>query len=423
MKNAKPSDRPVVPHALRGPGRESTPVPSGIRPHLETATLEQLLALSLDLPIEKGAAGVARFALDRLQVLLADFALGICIADPNAGEQIVESRVPAGFAPATTHDPSRLFTSLACERVISLGNALTGSTFHIASDDPPRLDEHSTELLVALRVVSIIEIGVRRARAMEEAIQSSNELRRLQAQVIQAEKLASLGQIVAGVVHELNNPLTSIIAYSDYLKKRLETSLPPGDELERVRRIGDAAQRILRFSRDLVAYARPTSDIPGPVYLADVIEKAIVFCEHEFEKVSVSVQRCLDEDLPPVRGISGQLTQVFVNLFTNAAHAMNDGGGSLVVTASLGESPEWVRVEISDDGVGICEEHLDQVFEPFFTTKTEGRGTGLGLSIVRDIVTAHGGALVVTSEMGRGSSFELTLPAAARPPSSSPPEK
>ncbi len=176
-----------------------------------------------------------------------------------------------------------------------------------------------------------------------------------------------------------------------------------------------------KFSRDLVAYARPADDVPGPVVLHEVIDKALVFCEHEFAQSEVRVQRELAESLPLVRGIGGQLTQVFVNLFTNAAHAMSTCGGCLSVRTSVGDGPEWVLVEVKDDGAGIEAQNMAQIWEPFFTTKTEGRGTGLGLAIVREIVTAHGGSLTVTSLPERGSVFSLTLPVAPRPPTSRPP--
>jgi two-component system NtrC family sensor kinase len=242
--------------------------------------------------------------------------------------------------------------------------------------------------------------------------------------VIQNEKLASLGQIVAGVVHELNNPLTSIIAYSDYLKRKAHARAPYADfedDLERLRRIGEAAARILNFSRDLVAYARPSADVPGTVQMQDIVEKALIFCEHEFNGANIQVYRNFDARLPPVRGMAGQLTQVFVNLFTNAAHAMRPGGGELSIRMDTNPKQHTLTVAIADTGTGIDEHDMPQIFEPFFTTKTEGRGTGLGLSIVRGIMDAHGGTIEASSVLGEGTVFTLTLPLAAVVPSLMPP--
>jgi signal transduction histidine kinase len=230
--------------------------------------------------------------------------------------------------------------------------------------------------------------------------------------MIQAEKLASLGQIVAGIVHELNNPLTSILAYADYLARKRRARAHDADledDLERLRRIEEAASRILKFSRDLVAYARPSAEIPGPVSLSDVIGKALGFCEHEFNRIRI--ERLVAEDLPPIRGVSGSLIQVFVNLFTNAAHAMSEGG-RLRIRARVEPAARAVLVDIEDEGLGIEPENVSLIFEPFFTTKTEGRGTGLGLSIVRGIVDTHGGTIAVRSVPGRGTVFTLTLPLA-----------
>ena len=265
---------------------------------------------------------------------------------------------------------------------------------------------------------------IEHARDYHQVMRKSEGLARTHGKLVQTEKLASLGQIVAGVVHELNNPLTSIIAYSDYLKKKTQKRSQSGedvsDDLERLRRIGEAAERILKFSRDLVAYARPSTDIPGPVVLASVIEQAIVFCEHELGKNCITLHKTVEPNLPPVRGISGQLTQVFVNLFTNAAHAMHLTGGVLEIDARS-ENDDAVVVEVADNGVGIPEEDLKQIFEPFFTTKVDGAGTGLGLSIVRDIVTQHGGTLTAERRPERGTLFRLNLPVVAVPPSMLPP--
>lgn len=131
--------------------------------------------------------------------------------------------------------------------------------------------------------------------------------------------------------------------------------------------------------------------------------------------------RELDARLPPVRGMAGQLTQVFVNLFTNAAHAMTAAGGELRITMHTNAAQHTLTVEVADSGIGIDEEDMPQIFEPFFTTKSEGRGTGLGLSIVRGIVDAHGGTIHASSALGEGTTFSLTLPLAAMVPSLLPP--
>ena len=172
-----------------------------------------------------------------------------------------------------------------------------------------------------------------------------------------------------------------------------------------------------------MSYARPSSEVPGPVALHDVIEKALVFCEHEFSKHSVITECDLQPRLPAVRGIAGQLTQVFVNLFTNAAHAMSQQGGRLSVKVRHQPGNEVLIVDVADEGGGIAEQDLEQIFEPFFTTKSDGRGSGLGLSIVREIVKAHGGALSAKSTLGGGSVFSVELPLAAIPASLVPPSK
>jgi len=136
-----------------------------------------------------------------------------------------------------------------------------------------------------------------------------------------------------------------------------------------------------------VAYARPSADIPGTVQVQAVVEKALIFCEHELKGSPIQILREFDARLPPVRGMAGQLTQVFVNLFTNAAHAMASEGGELRIGMHANVDQHTLTVEVADSGIGIDEQDMPQIFEPFFTTKSEGRGTGLGLSIVRGIVS------------------------------------
>jgi len=159
-----------------------------------------------------------------------------------------------------------------------------------------------------------------------------------------------------------------------------------------------------------VTYARPAGDARGPVLIEEVIERALVFCAHEFADGRVEVDRDFSSPLPTIAGIPGQLTQVFVNLFTNAAHAMGEAGGLLRIAVRNADAGQSLRIEISDTGSGIPAEAMPQIFEPFFTTKSDGRGTGLGLSIVRGILDAHGGTIQVSSAAGQGTSFTLTLP-------------
>ncbi|RMH45032.1 MAG: PAS domain S-box protein [Deltaproteobacteria bacterium] len=243
--------------------------------------------------------------------------------------------------------------------------------------------------------------------------QDQTRVRELQRQVIQAEKLATLGQLAAGVVHELNNPLTSITVYADYLLKKAEsarggapTSLDEGD-VEKLRRIRAGAQRILDFAQDLVHYAKPTGSEVKRVSLYTVVEQSLSFCEHLFGKADVRLIKDVSPDAGVVLAVPGQIEQVIINLVTNAVHAAPRGGTVWVRT--IREGDDWVGVQIDDDGPGIEEQHRDKIFEPFFTTKYDGAGTGLGLSIVKNILDHHGGTISVGRSEAGGASFRVLL--------------
>jgi two-component system, NtrC family, sensor kinase len=401
----------------RPEGRDTRPAPSGTRRASEAPIAEPwrdvLLRLSTTLPIDVSSEDLGRIFLDGVGMLFPSSALGICIVQAGRAEPVVVFRLPPGRLRGPERDPSRLFPTYAEERVYELddGSGTSGSTLHVAREAHQEpLSPLRREM--AEQAAMVLGAALGRLRTYGRVEDSVRNLHRLQAQVIQTEKLASLGQIVAGVVHELNNPLSSIIAYSDYLTKKLGRDSSPNlsEDAERVRRIGEAAERILKFTRDLVAYARPTGDSRGPVQIEEVIERALVFCEHEFADGQVEAHCQFDAPLPTIAGIPGQLTQVFVNLFTNAAHAMAGTGGELRISVRGEDDGGSLRIDVSDTGGGIPAEAMPQIFEPFFTTKTDGRGTGLGLSIVRGILDAHGGTIQVSSAAGQGTTFTLTLP-------------
>jgi PAS domain S-box-containing protein len=232
-------------------------------------------------------------------------------------------------------------------------------------------------------------------------------VKELEKRIIHAEKLASIGQLAASVVHEINNPMTAVATYADALlvRSRMTPGANPADQ-EKLKKILESSHRILRFTRDLVSYARPAQDKPERVQLNAVVDMAVGFCEHVVAQARVSVHREYSE-LPPLSGVRANLVQVFVNLITNACHAMTPGGAVYLSTVRDGQD---VVVKVRDTGTGIDPKHLQRIFDPFFTTKPEGKGTGLGLSICQGIVENHGGRLTVESTLGAGTTFTVRLP-------------
>ncbi|MDB4991285.1 MAG: Two-component sensor histidine kinase [Myxococcaceae bacterium] len=236
------------------------------------------------------------------------------------------------------------------------------------------------------------------------------EIRELEQRIVHAEKLATVGQLAAGVVHELNNPLTSISVYSDYLLKQAEDQGGKASDVHKLKRIHESADRILRFTRELLAYARPRAEEPRVLSVRELFERSLEYCDHLITQRGVRVVVNLPTPVPQLLGVSAQLQQVLVNLITNACHAVPEGAGVLELCARETERGD-VELRVSDNGSGISSDHAGRVFEPFFSTKGEGHGTGLGLSIVRNIVELHNGHVTLLSEIGHGTTFVLTFPA------------
>ena len=392
---------------------------------VEAAWLDRLVVAACEMPVGEGETAVVQFMVRSLGEIFPDCGVGACLVPPlpeappssssdlrgprSAGpvEQQLFKYTPDGEERrGVGMDPTRLFPGFRYERVLDVER---GSTLHLASDDGQLEDDDSPMMHVVRRAALAMGRGLGLARSHAKATSDARELRALNLHMVQAEKLASLGQIAAGVVHELNNPLTSIVAYTDWLIRKQGEAGDP-DSLERLRRIGESASRILRFTRDLVAYARPSSEVPVPVSLRTVIEQALAFCEHVLAQHGAHVERHFPDGLPPVRGMHEQLVQVFVNLFTNACHAMPAEGGRLIVATALADDGQHLLVMVTDNGHGIALDHLGQIFAPFFTTKVDGRGTGLGLSIVKNIMDNHNAEIRAERDEGGGARFALVFP-------------
>jgi signal transduction histidine kinase len=391
---------------------------------VEGAWLDRLLVAAIEMPVDEGESAIVEFLVRAIGEIFPGCGVGACLVPSgpppsSANAEVASQRAPAEqqlfkyVPPGEEHrgvgmDPTRLFPGYAYERALDVEP--NGTTLHIATDDPQVEDDDAPMMHVLRRASLAMGRGLRFARSHARATADAKDLRALNSHMVQAEKLASLGQIAAGVVHELNNPLTSIVAYTDWLIRKAGPSGDP-DSLERLRRIGESASRILRFTRDLVAYARPSSEVPVPVSLRTVIEQALAFCEHVLAEHGAHVERSFADDLPAVRGMPEQLVQVFVNLFTNACHAMPAEGGRLSVASAVAlDEGGRVAVFVEDNGHGIAPDHLAQIFAPFFTTKVDGRGTGLGLSIVKNIMDNHGAEIRAERCAAGGARFVLLFP-------------
>jgi two-component system NtrC family sensor kinase len=236
--------------------------------------------------------------------------------------------------------------------------------------------------------------------------------RRIQGQIMQSEKLAAIGQLAAGVMHEINNPLATISACVAAITGRLDDA--SGAERSAVEEylelIDKEVDRCTRIVDGLLDFSRPKGKAKGRVVLNAVVDETLFLLKHHQRFKRLTVARELDLSLPATVGNAEQLTQVLMALMLNAVDAMEDRGK---LTVRTGRGPAWaneVVVEIEDNGVGIPRSEQSKIFEPFYTTKPPGRGTGLGLSICYGIVEDHQGRIEVDSQPGRGSTFRVFLP-------------
>jgi two-component system NtrC family sensor kinase len=231
----------------------------------------------------------------------------------------------------------------------------------------------------------------------------------------QSEKLAAIGQLAAGVMHEVNNPLATIAACGESLVSRLDEmelsgmQVPP-QAREFLQLIGDEVERCKTIVGSLLDFSRPAVPDKQPASVNGAIEQALFLLNHQPRFKLLSIQASLDPDLPQTLGNAEQLVQVFVALLQNAADATDPTGAIMIRTRRGPTVEEGIIAEVMDEGEGISRADLPRIFEPFFTTKDPGRGTGLGLSICYSIISAHQGRIEVDSAIGAGSTFRVLLP-------------
>jgi signal transduction histidine kinase/ActR/RegA family two-component response regulator/putative methionine-R-sulfoxide reductase with GAF domain len=251
------------------------------------------------------------------------------------------------------------------------------------------------------------ESEARKTSLLHELEKSLQELQQAQAKLVQSEKLAAIGQLVSGVAHELNNPLTSIIGYAQILQS---TDLPVTAKND-LNRIVEQAQRSARIVQNLLTFGRQHKPERRPVNVNQLIEDTLDLVSYQLKMDQVIVERHLSENIPLTMADPHQLQQVWLNLIQNAQQAMQDSPGSGVLRIrTLINQESKIRVEFSDNGPGIAPDVMEKIFDPFFTTKPVGKGTGLGLSICYGILQEHQGQIWGENNAQRGVTFVVELP-------------
>lgn len=265
------------------------------------------------------------------------------------------------------------------------------------------------------------EIELYNRNLEEKIIERTNQLEDAQAQLIQSEKMSAIGQLAAGVAHELNNPLGGILGYAQFTLEKLHKNIPEktaSKEIQSyIRYVSDIetqARRCKTIVQNLLRFSRSSRSVDfEEVDLNKAIDETLTFVGHQLHLNQIELSVQLDPDLPHIQGNAGQLQQVFTNLIINAMHASKPGSIIRIqsrFSPALGEFGGAAELLFVDHGHGIKEENLKKIFEPFFTTKEIGKGTGLGLSVSYGIIKEHGGEITVQSKVDQGTTFTVVLP-------------
>ncbi len=330
-----------------------------------------------------GADGCIKIANHRATELLG------YSMDELIGKPVIDlyAATPAGKAKAS--DIFRQFTSAR----------------EVMGEELQMLTADGRELWITLSVKPIVDKSGQVVQSRSVVVDITEHVK-MREQLIMQDRLASIGQLVSGIAHELNNPLTGVIGFSDML---LERDLPK-DIKEDLETINNEAKRTANIVKGLLTFARKQKIEKESLDINSIIQGILQLRSYEQRVSNIEVNTRFAHDLPQIFGNGSQLQQVFLNIIINAEQAMleaHERGRLTITTEQVGN---MVRASFTDDGPGIAEENLGHLFEPFFTTKEVGKGTGLGLSISHGIISAHAGKIYAESQLGKGANFVVELP-------------
>jgi two-component system NtrC family sensor kinase len=323
------------------------------------------------------------------------------------GDLVMRSRAEVVTQDFVPHLPPSVVEFACADRlpcwiwVVLWGKEKPIGIMGIASKEDRHYSSNDENLLVAIsrQLATTIE----KVQLYEETCRAYEDLRRTQEQLLQSEKMSAVGQLIAGVAHELNNPLTAILGYAQLL----EGAGLDQRSAEYVRKLFKQAQRTHRVVQNLLSFARQRKPQKQEVDLRKVLEESLMLREYDLKVNNVSLEREIPDDVPSVVGDPHQLEQVFLNIVNNALDAMVESSGKGVLKVRVFKKDTYVCVEFDDSGPGIKDP--SRIFDPFYTTKSVGKGTGLGLSICYGIVKEHGGEIVARNRDEGGATIEVRL--------------
>jgi two-component system NtrC family sensor kinase len=358
---------------------------------------------------------------ERIKELTCLYGISRLSAQPDISLKDVLLRI-AGLLP-----PAWLYPEVACGRIVLDGRSYATSNYNLGKqkqtadieinehrrgfvevtylEEKPELDEGP--FLKEERI--LIDTIAKEVSVIVERREGEEEKSRLQHQLRHADRLATIGQLAAGVAHELNEPLGNALGFAQLAKKSPELPDQAKQDLEKAIMSSLHAREVIK---KLMLFARRMPPRKTQVNLNQLVEEGLYFLESRCSKEGIQLLRTLEPDVPEITADPGQLTQVLVNLVVNAIQAMPKGG-QLKVETRTGEG--HISLAVEDTGMGMSDEVLKKLFIPFFTTKDINEGTGLGLSVVHGIVTSHGGTIKVESKVGLGTRFEIKLPLTGAP--------
>jgi signal transduction histidine kinase len=269
--------------------------------------------------------------------------------------------------------------------------------------------ERVVQEVQAVQEVNLLQQTVLELQQTQQELQARiSAQREAEARLIQAAKMAAVGEMAAGVAHELNNPLTTVVGFTELALEELPLDSPIRNDLELVLK---EARRARNVVRRLLDFARQAESLRAKADLNEIVDDVLILTKHLLQTSGVQSEIRLGKDLPWVTVDRDQIKQVVINLVNNALYAMPEGGRLAVETAEQARYGQpWVTLTVRDTGVGIPAENLERIFEPFFTTRGDRGGTGLGLSVTYGIVTDHAGMIEVESQVQNGSAFTVWLP-------------